>query len=709
MATCSMVEFSKPVKMESLLPKLMSKRDLSRKKIAVALAASFIWTTFACPAVLAAQVGEASSKLLEAEVSDTEYETAPQSNNEKAAQENSTKTDGQASKDLLTVDDIQIEGNRLISTQNITSVIKTKPGDKFDRDQIMEDLKAVNEMGYFDDKSLQVTPERKSGNRVLLKIRVQENAPITQFSVQGNNLVSSDEISKILNEQLGKPQNINQLSASVDKIEQLYHDKGFMLARVTDVKDFPDGSVSLSVNEGVIDKIEIVGNRKTKDLIIRNALKLKPGSAYNEKQITADLRQLYANGYFQDIKRSLEPSATDPEKFTLKVEVEEKRTGSVGMGGGLDSATGPFGQFSYSENNFRGRGQVLSINSQVGSAMFSGVANNLNNGGQNFIPNARTYNMEASWIEPNLKGTNTSLAVTGFGRSNASMLVDQAQQRTLGASVTLTKPLRKGWSLSTGFTGENTSLRDLGGFLGEQNTLLAMASRAVSTGRAATMDQANMLAGQVRNDQMQGGLYMSIRPTLAFDTRDAAIDPTKGTSIRLSGGPSLGLTGNSFAKLGASVSKFVPVGKSSTLAFNVQGGAGLGGMPQFAQYRLGGWNGVRGYRQFSDLGSGAGLLMSTAEFRTKVPFMPKDGGKVTKFVNDHVKLATFLDAGVVTGGGLNNSLMGRNTLAASVGLGVRLKVPMLGLVRLDYGMPLIQSVMSGSFIPRFNIGFGEKF
>jgi len=704
-----MVEFSKPVKMESVYSKFMPFQKLPKKKIAVALAASFIWTTFAAPAVLAAQSEQESSKLLEAEVSDTEYETATDSKNEKASQDVSAKSDGATSKEALTVDDIQVVGNRLISTQNITSVLKTKPGDKFDRDQIMEDLKAVNEMGYFDDKSLQVTPERKTGNRVLLKITVQENAPITQFSVQGNNLVSSDEISKILNEQLGKPQNINQLSASVDKIEQLYHDKGFMLARVTDVKDFPDGSVSLSINEGVIDKIEIVGNKKTKDMIIRSALKLQPGSAYNEKQITADMRKLYANGYFQDIKRSLEPSATDPEKFTLKVEVEEKRTGSVGLGGGLDSATGPFGQFSFSENNFRGRGQVVTVNSQVGSAMFSGVANNLNNGGQNFIPNARTYNLEASWIEPNLKGTNTSLAVTGFGRSYASMLVDQAQQQTLGASVTLTKPLKKGWSLSTGFTGENTSLRDLGGFLGEQNALLGMASRAVSTGRAFNADQANMLAGQVRNDQMKGGLYLSIRPTLAYDTRDAQIDPTKGTSIRLSAGPSLGLTGNSFAKLGASVSKFVPVGKESTLAFNMQGGAGMGGMPQFAQYRLGGWNGVRGYRQFSDLGSGTGLLMGTAELRTKLPFVPKDGGKVSKFVNDHVKVAGFLDAGVVSGGGLSNSLMGRNTLAASVGLGVRLKVPMLGLVRLDYGMPLIQSVMSGSFIPRFNIGFGEKF
>src|SRR5262249_22571927 len=110
----------------------------------------------------------------------------------------------------LTVDDVTVEGNRLVPTEDILNVVKTRRGDKFDRDQVLQDLKAVNSMGYFDDRNLQVVPER-TGSGVLLKIRVQENAPVTQFSFHGNQAVSTEEISKAFADQLGKPQNLTQL------------------------------------------------------------------------------------------------------------------------------------------------------------------------------------------------------------------------------------------------------------------------------------------------------------------------------------------------------------------------------------------------------------------------------------------------------------------------------------------------------------------
>lgn len=648
---------------------------------------------------------ENSATVIEAEISENESEAEDELSPrliEEQAQVDTSKGDAKAN---LNVDEIQIQGNRLVPTEAITNVLKTKRGDKFDRGQILDDLQAINEMGYFDDKSLQVVPELRSGG-VLLKIRVVENAPVTQFSFQGNNVIDSKEISRIFANQLGKPQNLNQLSQSIEKLEELYHEKGFLLARVTDVKDFPDGSVNLKINEGEVAKIEIAGNRKTKDFIIRNAIKLKEGSIYNEQQLTQDLRKLYGNGYFQDIRRSLQPSAEDPNKFVLKVEVDEKRTGSVGLGGGVDSVAGPFGSLSFSDTNFRGKGQSLSFNGQMGSGMFGNINNSINNGGNTFLPNQRTYQLEANWVEPHLRGTDTSLSVSGFGRNYASLLIDQAQQRSLGASVTLSKPLKKNFHLNLGLMGENTRLTDLGDYLSTGSALDNMAQRALDLGKASTIDGANALAGSVREDQLRGGTYFSLKPSLTYDTRDAYIDPTKGTFAKLSAGPSLGLNGSSFAKAGASLSKFIPLGKSTTLALNMQGGSALGGMPQFAQYRLGGWNGVRGYRQFSDLGTGTSMLMATAEVRTRLP-LPKKS-KVAKIIDKHVKAAAFFDVGGVTGNGLSNSLFGRTNMGASVGIGLRVKLPMLGLVRLDYGIPLLTAA-TGGWTPRFTVGFGEKF
>lgn len=611
--------------------------------------------------------------------------------------------------DDLTVQDVTIEGNRLIPSEHILDVVKTKPGDRFDRDQIVRDLKAVNGMGYFDDRSLQALPER-AGNGVLLKIRVQENAPVTQFAFQGNNVLSTEELSKLFAEQIGKPQNLTQLSQAIDKVEQLYHEKGYTLARVTDVKDDPDGSVSLSVDEGTIGNIKIVGNKKTKDFIIRNAIKLKPGSVYNEKLLTADLRKLFANGYFSDVRRSLSPSAANPDKYELKVEVDEKRTGSVGLGGGVDTIAGPFGSFSFADSNFRGRGQILSFTSQVGAGgMFNSLSNNINNGGTSFLPNTRNFQFEASFVEPNLKGTDTSMAISGFARNMGSMMVDEAQQRSYGAGVTFSKPLKKGWTASLGLLGETTGLKD---YAGNATFNQGLVERAMQMGQFATEQQAAQYAQSVRDTQLKGGTYLSVSPSVYYDTRDDYVNPSKGTFAKFTATPAAAVTGGSFFKAGANVSKYVPINKSLTLAMNIQGGSSVGGLPQFSMYRLGGWNGIRGYRQFSDLGMGSSLLMSSVELRSRLP-LPKPSasskaGGILGYIDKNVRMVGFFDAGATGGNSLVNSFYQRGTIGASVGLGMRMNLPYVGLIRVDYGLPLVSTAL-GKLTPRMTIGFGDKF
>ncbi len=613
----------------------------------------------------------------------------------------------QNSESSLIVDNIKIEGNRLVPSEDIMHVIKTRAGDKFNRDTVMQDLKAINGLGYFDERNLQVVPEL-NGSGVLLKIRVQENAPITQFAFTGNRVFDSQEINKIFTEQLGKPQNLNALSSAIDKVEQSYHEKGYVLARVTDVRNDPDGTIGLTINEGEIEKIEIAGNKKTKDFIIRQAIKQKPGAVYNERVLTSDLRKLFANGYFQDVRRSLVPSPDNPDKYVLKVEVDERRSGSLGLGGGIDTLAGPFGSFTVSDNNFRGRGESLSLSSQVGTGFAGSLSNTLSNGGVGFVPNMRTYQIQADYVKPNIGNTGTTMAVSGFGRDMGSFMIQQSMQRTLGASVTFTKSLGNNLNANLGFIGEDTSLRDVANLFNSQNILAGMIGRTMSTGLTSNPIQAYNIANGVRQNQLKGGVFATVSPSVSYDTRDAAIDPTKGTLLRVSTSPSLGLASASFAKLGASASKYIKINESMTLATNLQGGTSIGNMPQFAQYYMGGWNGVRGYRAFTDLGTGTSMLMTTAEIRTRLPFLSSMDSKVAKVIDQHVKGVFFFDAGQVSGNSLTNSLLSRSYLGAAVGVGVRLKVPMLGMIRLDYGFPLISSVM-GHYTPRLTVGFGEKF
>jgi len=78
-------------------------------------------------------------------------------------------------------------------------------------------------------------------------------------------------------------------------------------------------------------------------------------------------------------------------------------------------------------------------------------------------------------------------------------------------------------------------------------------------------------------------------------------------------------------------------------------------------------------------------------------------------VHKNVRFVLFADGGAVGGNSIYNSLYSRINAGAAVGVGMRLKVPYLGLIRIDYGLPLIAPMLGGKMIPRFTFGFGDKF
>ena len=613
----------------------------------------------------------------------------------------------------LVIADIKIEGNRLITTEEILAVVKSKNGEKYNKDQVVSDLKAIDGLGYFNKSTLQVNPKVLPDGSLLLSIHVEENPPITQFTITGNNVIETEELSKLFEDQLGRPANLNVLSSAIAKVEETYRQKGFVLAQVADVKDDPDGRVELVINEGVIDQIVISGNRKIAEFVIRRNINLKSGSVYNEKQLTSDLKKMYSNFHFLDIRRSVVPSENNPSRFTLKVEVDERRTtgrftpqyiwqgfnvnnfivpdfstqgfpvldkvrllklphnidtllsipvkdisGSSPEVEGVSPAA-PFGSYGFTDNYYRGRGQVLHLSSQTGSSTLNGLADNVNNGGTNFLPTGKTYDAELKFIEPSLRGADVPMSDTLFGRNMALMAIDQSMQQTFGLSTNFSKPLGHGWTGNFGLTGEKTRLRDVGTLYPDQNILGSMEQRALQTGLASSSAAAASTAQSYRSQQLKGGVFSSISPSISYDTRDSVVDATRGSYVRFSTTPT--------------ASKFVPLSEGTSLLKSPPTGAALGGMPQFSQYRLGGYfdRGVRGFRSFSDLATGTQMLMGTQELRRKL-HLPGDS-VVNKAINNNFKPSRWLDYGQV---------------GTSSGSGVRVNMPTVGMP-LNYGLPVM--------------------
>jgi len=159
--------------------------------------------------------------------------------------------------------------------------------------------------------------------------------------------------------------------------------------------------------------------------------------------------------------------------------------------------------------------------------------------------------------------------------------------------------------------------------------------------------------------QLKGGVFSSISPSISYDTRDSVVDATRGSYVRFSTTPT--------------ASKFVPLSEGTSLLKSPPTGAALGGMPQFSQYRLGGYfdRGVRGFRSFSDLATGTQMLMGTQELRRKL-HLPGDS-VVNKAINNNFKPSRWLDYGQV---------------GTSAGSGVRVNMPTVGMP-LNYGLPVM--------------------
>jgi len=576
----------------------------------------------------------------------------------------------------LTITKVSVDGNRLIDDQHIKDEMAMKPGSLYSKRNLQKDLRRIYGMGYFTEKIKAVPIATNNG--IHLRIEVEENAPVTGISIEGNSLISDEELQGIFAGQTGMPQNIGQLNESIEKIEKLYAEKGYVLARVNSIADDPDGVINLTVNEGVINSVDYVGNRKTKDFVIERMMATKSGEAYNEKRLSEDLKRIFSTQSFSDVRRVITVSPEDPDKYDVTIELDEKKTGALSLGGGVDTATGLFGSLGFNDPNFRGRGESFNSAFAVGTGII---------GRGQSLASAKTYQFDVGWSTPSLHQTNNALSVGAYGRDMASMNVPLGIERRIGTVATWSRPIMsiKNTAFSLGIGGERVSLRE--------------------GGSNSDLDRLGVLDND-RGRQLTGGTYLSASPTLAYDSRDNRFNPTKGmlTSLSLTG--AYGLSSDSYSTISTNIRKYIKLHEGVVLALNAQGGtSALGNMPEFNMFRMGGSYSVRGFRE-GGLGIGSGFLLGSAELRTKVPMF----GKMKKIpFLDTMTTAFFMDAGQVLNQSqlLNDPDYQQDGFGVSIGAGIRINIPGVGPLRVDYALPIAGG--NSNYYRNFNFGIGQKF
>ncbi len=593
--------------------------------------------------------------------------------------QSTTNNSEDSEQEAVYIRQVEIFGNNIVETSFIKDLLSAKEGYLYDRKTISADLNKIYKTGYF-TQNIRAVPLKAEEGGIRLRIIVEENPPIQGFTIEGNNVVATKDIMTILSQYEGQPQNILNINSAIEQIQEMYSMKGYILARVISVQDDPDGIVNILIDEGIINDVIVEGNYKTRDFIVKRNILLEPGTVYNENIMRDDILRLMGTQAFKDVKRDIEMDE-QTGKYNITISLDEQRTGKISLGVGVDSVSGFFGSVGFSENNFRGLGQKLSINFMAGTGILMNDSSVLNR------PNLQA---ELGFIEPHFKSENQSLGFRAFARNFGSYQVPLAIEKRYGADITLTRKFKafKNLSGSISFGGESVDLEEGDEWKARQ----IFASRGISYAE--------------RNKQLDGGIYAKITPALTYDSRDTIVNTRRGILARLSLEESIGFGADSFGKLYGILKKFVPVGRKSTLVFAARAGGKIhGDMPEFAAFALGGPYSIRGFN-ISEVGTGNGFMMGSAEFRTPIPFM--DRLTTNTFLNN-VRLAAFMDAGTIFGDTLTNKLYDRPGYAITAGVGLRVFIPGLGPINLDYAIPFTNTGGKDRSNGFFTFGMGEMY
>lgn len=255
-----------------------------------------------------------------------------------------------------------ITGNTVISEAEIAAALKTKPGMQLTEEGLNEDLSSIYDLGWFYDlrPEFKLVPEG-----VQVTYHVMENPAFTNVNITGNTVLDEKKAAGFFDLEENKIINLKDVNTRVQRLEEEYRQAGYILARVTDIHMDKDGTLNITVNEGIVEDFKVKGNVKTKDYVITREMKLKKGKPFNAKDARRSMQRIYNLGYFEDVNIKLNPGK-EPNSVEVEISVVEMNTGVFGIGAGYSNADGFVGMISIGDKNFRGTGDSVNIRWEFG-------------------------------------------------------------------------------------------------------------------------------------------------------------------------------------------------------------------------------------------------------------------------------------------------------------------------------------------------------
>jgi len=577
------------------------------------------------------------------------------------------------------ISQIRFEGNAHISEKVLRKQMKTrgrtliyfvdKTG-RLDEVQLEQDLDKIREYyqnhGFIDVEIKEVRKDRTPKGPMIITIVVAEGPQyhVRKLTITGYEHSTEARVRAFLKLKEGSVYSPKQLRDDAKAVADAYGSGGYVDLVIT-----PEGTpagpalidVHYTIEEGArsfANRVNIEGNTRTKDKVIRREVLIAPGDVFNTVRVDTTKKRLDNLGYFAKVETY--PEDTDiPGRKDLTILVQEKRTGSLSFGGGFSTVDKLVGFAELTQGNFdlfnwpsfTGGGQKFRLRLQYGTQR------------KDFI---------LAITEPYFLDRRLSLSGQAF-YNEANYLSAQYDQRNYGFLFELRKPINAYMYGTLGYTLQDVDIFNV-----------------------------DPSASQFIQSQAGSSVESKLLSSLVFDSRDNPLLSRRGQRVTLSPMIAGGFLGGDVQVYAFDLegSQYFHLPWDTILLINgeiatvSQWGSG-NQVPIYERLFLGGSNNLRGF-PFREVGpqdengepvGGQSMARTTIEWT--FPIIEKARG------------ALFYDMGFVNSSAWS---FGFNHTASDIGIGLRLDLP-IGPLRLDYGYPVMRDGYNGGGHFNFNVGY----
>jgi len=583
---------------------------------------------------------------------------------------------------LTEIASIRIIGNKEYSDGKLKEKIQTKESrwyrffssdDNYDPDRLAFDRELLRRFylseGYADFNVVSSVAELQPDKEAFFITFVIEEGPRYEFGnidvIPGLRNLKKTDVVDVIDIDAGDWYDNRVVDDTVEELSEVVSDLGYTFVdvrpRVNRKRKERKIDIAFDISEGprvFVERIEIKGNARTEDEVIRREFKLVEGDGFSSAKLRRSRQRIEGLGYFAKVSVEQVPGSA-PDKTVVSVEVEEKSTGSVSIGAGYSSTLGPLADFGIQENNLLGRGQRLNL-----TATIAGEQSKFN----------------LNFTEPYFLDRNLSSGVELFHTTKDLQDTSSYGSLETGGGLRLSYPITDNLRQTWGYRLKFTDIRDV------------------------SSDASTFIKAQ------EGKQTLSlVSHLLSYDKRDNPASPTEGYVVSLSNEVA-GLGGtHRFIRDKLTGSYYIPVvDEDVILKFTGSIGhvTGLGKDVIITERFFLGGDDLRGFQT-----SGAGPRASdsddalggefryagTAEMRFPLGF--PDELKVTGKV--------FADLGsLMTIHPYDSTVQDTGSLRASVGTGINWESP-FGPIGVDFGFPVKKESFDKT--ETFRVNFGTRF